>query len=313
MSCAPLFHVPLPAFTRSRRIALWAFSAGLRTHSRPLARAHGGAGSREDFWYRQPRMMPPDAFARLRSSLRQRGLLRTIRHGLAVPFRSVVAHREWPHPFDVERGVDTGGLLGPEKIASGHPHDAHTTAYFGSQPSVFLGLLERWSEGLRGSGQRLEDFTFIDIGCGKGRIVMLASEWAFRRVVGVELSPSLVRTAQANLGRWARSPHRCADISVVTADVLDYPLPGTPTLLFLYHPFEAELFEQWVRSLAGVSMRAAPLYLAYLNPVHEGLLGLLPGAQLLWTGEIPFSAAEAAAHLFGGTAERASLYRLAGS
>ena len=244
----------------------------------------------------------------IRSSLRRRSLLPTSRRAVQQAPRRVAPGGEQAHPFDLEHGVETGGLLGPEAIGTGHPHDGQATAYFGSQPSVFHGLMSCWIEELRAAGECLQDFTFVDIGCGKGRVLMLASEFPFRQVVGVESSALLVRAALANLALWNRTHRACADIRVVEADVLEYPPPVTPTLLFMYHPFEEELFGRWVSSLPPA--RSAPLYFAYLNPVHEQLLARMPWASLLWTGEVPFTAAEAAVHLFRGTAERVSLYRL---
>ncbi len=249
--------------------------------------------------------------AGFRSSLQRRGLLGTARRGLNLAFHSLVPRRERPHPFDLRSGLDTGGLLRAEKITSGHAHDGQTTAYYGSQPSVFLGMMERWREVLRDAGEALEDFTFVDIGCGKGRVLMLASEFPFRAIVGVELSPELARAADENLRRWALAPRACAEIQVLERDVLEYPLPDGPALLFLYHPFEGELFATWVQTrLSTAARRTMPLYLAYLNPVHEGLLAAAPRTQLLWAGDIAFSAEEEAVHLFGGASERISLYRL---
>src|SRR5215469_11602963 len=44
-------------------------------------------------------------------------------------------------------------------------------------------------------------YTFIDIGSGKGRALLLASESRFRRIIGIELLPELNRIAQANIAK----------------------------------------------------------------------------------------------------------------
>ncbi len=256
-------------------------------------------------------MVLATTLARVRSLLRKRGWLGAVQRVAAVLYRRVVPRRVPAHPFDVEHGVATGGHLFAKTIRSGHPNDAQSTAYFGSQPSVVRAGLHRWMAELRETGQHPQDFTFLDIGCGKGRVLMLASEFPFRRALGLELSPGLALDAAENLKRWAGRPHLCSELSVVQADVLDFPLPPEPTLLYLYHPFEGELFQRWVDLLLAVlPLRAAPLYLLYVNPVFEEMLRVLPHAHLLWNGYIPFTAQEIAAHLFGGTAERVSMYRL---
>ena len=248
---------------------------------------------------------------RLRALRRKRGLLGLARRVAEVAYRRLTRWRIPRHPFDRQHGVETGGLLYAKKIPSGHAHDAQSTAYFGSQPSVVHMALQQWIAELRETGQHPRDFTFVDIGCGKGRVLMLASEFPFQRVIGLELSPEMVERARENLKRWAAAPHRCKDISVVQGDVLEFPLPEGPALLFMYHPFEEELFGRWVQSLQPVlPARSAPLYLLYANPYYESQLQALPEARLLWSGEVAFTKEEAAAHLFGGTAERVSLYRL---
>ena len=249
--------------------------------------------------------------ARLRSLVRKRGLFGAARRVAKVLYRRVVPRHAPPHPFDVEHGVATGGLLFAKKIRSGHSNDAQNTAYFGSQPSVFRTGLHFWIAELRETGQHPRDYTFVDIGCGKGRAVMLASELPFRQVIGIELSPEMVTVAQANLAQWDSRPHLCRDLSVLQADVLEFRLPDSPTLLYMYHPFEADLFGRWVESLrATLPTRTAPLYLLYANPLFEQMLRGLQHTHLVWTGFIQFTPEEMAAHLFGGTAERVSLFRL---
>ena len=268
-------------------------------------------------------MVLPPAWMRLRSWLRRRledaQIASTELYRRLAPRcepRQTSGEPRYPrHPFDLQHGVDTGGVLQGKQLHSGHPHDRHTAGYFGSQPSAFRAAIGVWRGMLLEDGYALEDFTFLDIGCGKGRVLMLASEFGFRRIVGIDLSPGLLVKARRNLRRWNRSPHPCPrlcqDISVQQADVLDFPLPDIPTLLYLYHPFEGELFATWARTLlAAARTRTAPLYVAYMNPVHEEHLLSAPETTRLWAGDLPFSFEDASAHVFGGTFERFALYRL---
>src|SRR5580698_8299467 len=82
------------------------------------------------------------------------------------------------HPFDVEFGVRTSGLIAGRHLKSGHRHDRHATAYFGVAPSVFRSLVRRWRR--TRAAARLEDFTFVDVGAGMGRAVLLAAELPFK-------------------------------------------------------------------------------------------------------------------------------------
>src|ERR1700739_138897 len=98
------------------------------------------------------------------------------------------------HPFDEANGVRTSGLVAGRHLKSGHRHDRHATAYFGVAPSVFRNLIRHWRR--TGPAGLIRDTTFVDVGAGMGRAMLLAAGMPFRAVVGVELNPPLVRIAR---------------------------------------------------------------------------------------------------------------------
>ncbi len=96
------------------------------------------------------------------------------------------------------------------------------------------------------------DDVFLDIGSGKGRVVLQAARYGFRRVIGVELSSELNAVAAANV-QARRQSLRCPDIELVTADVAEYTIPDDVTVVYLYNsigggPFAA-LVDHLVESL----------------------------------------------------------------
>ena len=104
------------------------------------------------------------------------------------------------HPFDLEFGIRTSGLIAGRHLKSGHRNDRNITAYYGVAPSVLQGLVVRWRR-IRPVAP-IEEFTFVDLGAGMGRAMLLASEYPFRSVVGVELNPTLARIARKNVALW---------------------------------------------------------------------------------------------------------------
>ena len=93
------------------------------------------------------------------------------------------------HPFDQMHGVDTSGLVPAKHLITGHANDEHVTAYYGVAPSILRTLIERWRETI--PPHPISSYTFIDIGAGKGRGLLVASELRFRKVIGIELNPAL--------------------------------------------------------------------------------------------------------------------------
>src|SRR5579863_6045094 len=106
----------------------------------------------------------------------------TTKHRRLLPGLSV-ADGFMRHPFDLAHGVRTSGLIAGRHLKSGHPHDRHATAYYGVAPSVFRRLLQRWKRSKPCAP--ISAFTFLDVGAGMGRAVLLACNMPFLEVRGV--------------------------------------------------------------------------------------------------------------------------------
>lgn len=117
------------------------------------------------------------------------------------------------------------------------------------------------------------DDVFLDVGSGKGRVVLQAARYPFRRVIGVELVPELTEVAAGNLAAF-RDRLKCRDVNLVTSDALEYDVPDDVTVIFLYNPFRGTAFAQFLEGvLASVDRVPRPLRLIYSTPMeHEQLM-----------------------------------------
>ena len=93
-----------------------------------------------------------------------------------------------------------------------------------------------------------DDDTFIDFGCGKGRVVHQAAGWPFRRVIGVEVSSELAAIAQAAVTAH-RQKYRCRDVEIVVADLKDFRVPDDLTIGYLYRPLLDDTFDVLLRGI----------------------------------------------------------------
>jgi SAM-dependent methyltransferase len=237
-------------------------------------------------------------------------LIEQISHWLWRPAKSEPAHA-----FDVRHGVDTSGLYYADRLPTGHAHDRYSEGYYATAPSLFHGAMALWA-GTLPTGVRVEDYAFLDLGCGKGRVVMMASLYPFCSVEGIELNAGLVRVARRNLRRWMQDQSRigraaCRDVRVEQGDVLGLDLPDGPVVLFLFNSFGAEVLAALMEKLARIgAWRGAPVDLIYIHPDHDRLLAATPGVKLLCCEEIPFSGEDAGADLFGAASDVCSVYRV---
>jgi len=198
------------------------------------------------------------------------------------------------HPFDVQFGVRTSGLVAGRHLKSGHRHERHATAYYGVAPSVFHALVKRWRR--NGPAAAIEDTTFVDLGAGMGRAVLLASELRFKAVVGVELHPVLAGIARKNLSIWRAAGRERASMRVVEGDAAEFALPGGPVVVFMFNPFGApvmrRLLKNWRKPLAA---RTGDVDLLYVNNEQESVLVGQRGWTRLYLGKVRRSKTDAIA------------------
>jgi SAM-dependent methyltransferase len=103
----------------------------------------------------------------------------------------------------------------------------------------------------RGAMSKLDigpDDVFADIGSGKGRVVLMAAAYPFKRVIGVELSAELTEVARANVER-NRDRLRARDVELVAADAVEWPIPDDLTVVYFYYPFFGSVFERVVERI----------------------------------------------------------------
>ncbi len=211
------------------------------------------------------------------------------------------------HPFDVAYGVDTGGLVWGEALERPRGDDAAywATGYYGISPSAFTAAMERldleWSR-----------FTFVDVGCGKGRGMLLALRFPFRWVLGVELSPALAGVASRNLEVFAAPwRQRSVPAEAVAGDAAEFALPDGPLVLFMYHPFAAPVMKRFLAHvLEAVRAEVREVYVLYANPELEALVAGTPGFEMLWKQLFSLTAEEGAADRFGSYGEVFAAFRV---
>lgn len=207
------------------------------------------------------------------------------------------------HPFDLRHGVDTSGLIWGERLRSGQRGEYWATGYYGISPSIFWQAINRL---------RLDwpKYTFVDIGCGKGRALMLALRYPFRRALGVELSPDLAEVANRNLKSFSAEWRLDIPAEAVAGDATVFDLPPGDLVLYLYHPFAAPVMRNFLAHLQA-SLKGEPreVYLLYMNPELDQLLQQSSCLTKLWDESFAMEPEDAVADRFGSHGERGIAYR----
>jgi len=202
------------------------------------------------------------------------------------------------HPFDRKYGTDTGGLIPGPTLHSGHANDVHITAYYAIACSILDGMIELW---LRSAPlHEIDRYTFVDVGAGKGRALLAASLHPFRQAIGIELNPHMAAIARENIRIFENSPEASplAPMMLLEGDALEVPLPTTPTLAFMFHPFEAPVLRRFLaRVEQHYADRAGSFDLLYVNAEHVDVLDRNPAFERLFNGMVPMSSEDHLADL----------------
>jgi SAM-dependent methyltransferase len=116
-------------------------------------------------------------------------------------------------------------------------------------------------------------FVFVDLGSGKGRTLLMATDYPFLRIVGVELLPDLHTAAQENVRKYRKEGQKCFRIETLRADARDYEFPLEPLVVYLFNPFPQPTLEAVLQRLErSVHQAPRPVYLLYHNPLLESVL-----------------------------------------
>jgi SAM-dependent methyltransferase len=205
-----------------------------------------------------------------------RGAFELLMERLSRPRRRVRMH-----PFDRAHGVETSGVIDGGALAVGQPHAEFATFYQAVPPSRMRAVLMRWRK--TPGVLPVEAYAFVDVGCGKGRALLLASELPWREVIGIELDAGLAGVAEGNLARWIAAGRARAPLRVVCGDAAKAVLPEGPLVVYLFNPFQAPVLRVFLQRLQE---RGVALEVLYLHPRQEWVFVEFPAFERLWREEI---------------------------
>ena len=189
-------------------------------------------------WWREE--LREKGFARASTELARRfwGFLRD-----STPERRRSRYGDMEYDWD-HRVNTTSGTVGWRERLLG----VFYTPYQPTDPAEFREIMAALSIDFR-------EFTFIDLGSGKGRTLLMASEYPFKKIVGVEIVPELHRAAVENVRAHDSSTRRCSKIETICADAREFDLPEGPLMIYLFNPLSQSELERFLARLTETANR----------------------------------------------------------
>lgn len=181
--------------------------------------------------------------------------------------------------FDREHGIETAEEVLLENVGvSGVEAERGNGIYRPLTESLFR-------ESIASIDLDVSHFTFVDIGSGKGKVLFMAADLPFKRIVGVEYAAGLHEVAVRNIAAYRSKSQKCRAIEAVHADALAYALPQGPLLLFIFNALAPEPMRELLKKVdrEAAAQPDRPIVLIYTNlrtiaelgDVFSGLQNLL--------------------------------------
>ena len=147
--------------------------------------------------------------------------------------------------FDRRYSTDTSGMIENEELEMSDPEaQRHATVYRTAS--------ERFTRYLiRHLNINYEEYDFVDIGCGKGRVLLVASSFPFRSICGIELSRPAFEIAEKNIRTYRSADQKCFNIHIQKVNALNFEPCIANTVYYFFEPFDIVTLAAFVFKLSG--------------------------------------------------------------
>lgn len=117
------------------------------------------------------------------------------------------------------------------------------------------------------------DSRFVDFGCGKGRVLLVASQFGFSEVRGVEFAHELCEIARNNCAVYKAKTAASTQFQIIESDAVDYVINTDENVFFMFNPFDKVVLHKILDNIA-TSLKSHPrkTLIIYYNPAHGNFI-----------------------------------------
>jgi len=168
--------------------------------------------------------------------------------------------------FDWQHGVRTCGEARLADLTLVGSNADHGVFYHPTHPKFLFEVF---------SSLEIEypSYTFVDLGSGKGRALLVASEFPFNEIIGVEFAAELNEIACRNIRHYRSKTQKCKNIRSLNLDAAEFEIPLTPIVLYLFNPFRPAVLSLVLQRLQySLNSHPRDVTLIYAGPFHADLI-----------------------------------------
>ncbi len=167
--------------------------------------------------------------------------------------------------YDLKHGYDTYSWVPVEEFDVEDSQKEHAVIYQATRVIPLRRLFKKLNIP--------KEYSFIDIGCGKGRVLLIAAEYGFEEVKGIEFSANLSAIANENISKYKTKTRSQAHFDVITIDAADYKFNDIEDVFFLFNPFDEVILKKVLDNICeSLKEHNRSVWMIYANAVHRELI-----------------------------------------
>jgi hypothetical protein len=129
---------------------------------------------------------------------------------------------------------------------------------------------------------RYEEFVFVDFGSGKGRALLLASHFPFKKIIGVEMTSQLNKIARTNIQIYKDKRRKCFDVESICSEATVFPIPLEKAVFYFFNPFGSNVMSRVLTNIEDSLRRhRREIFIVYAYPVYRKLLDQAPFLKII--------------------------------
>ena len=171
--------------------------------------------------------------------------------------------------FDVKYGTDTAGAIPLWRLDVKSKNARYGRGYGPIAAEVFRSCIRRIEVDH-------SSCAFVDLGCGKGRALIIAGELGFAQVIGVEFARELADVAKDNLQKL-----NIGNATIIHGDAAEYRFPDSNLILYMGNPFYGDVMSKVIDRLGEFCAKHPhrQVFVIYHNPMCANVIDHAPFLQ----------------------------------
>jgi len=117
------------------------------------------------------------------------------------------------------------------------------------------------------------DSVFLDLGCGKGKALLVASEFSFKELRGVEFAKELCEIARNNIAAYKTKTGVSCQFQIIESDVINYVINTDENVFFMFNPFDEIILNKVLHNIeSSLLIYPRKILIIYYYPINKHVI-----------------------------------------